>query len=91
MVDAFNLKERCEICRYWRRFFEARRDGQCRKVHPSVSMAVGGVTTLFPVVNDNDWCGEFEKLVDEAERAETEKIKQLVSKGIADLMSKMGG
>lgn len=61
MVDAFNLTERCEICRFWNGF-RGVRQGECRKKCPVVTVIANIPVTVFPGTTDNWWCGEFEKM-----------------------------
>jgi hypothetical protein len=52
------MKNTCVSCRYW----QGRAGyGECRKYPPVVVDAMDGVSTEWPAVATDDWCGEWEK------------------------------
>lgn len=36
---------------------------ECRRFPPQVTMVQGSVVPIFPVVDDDDWCGEWSGIV----------------------------
>lgn len=64
--------ERCGDCRYW--WSVTNGTGECRRYRPQIVAVVSGVwrdgdgqldtetLALFPVLNQAQWCGEFEQV-----------------------------
>lgn len=51
--------ERCRFCRFYMRQPYAER-GQCRRYPPSqLNAGAGRSEGAFPIINYDDWCGEY--------------------------------
>jgi hypothetical protein len=49
----------CEWCKFWNGY-----GGECRRRPPTVFWTELGRDSLWPRVEDRDWCGEFEDRVE---------------------------
>ena len=48
----------CSVCRFWDGYGET---GRCRRRSPLVTGGMmSAVETVWPIVSDHDWCGDFE-------------------------------
>jgi len=60
------MKERCEIC-YYRFSTAGHSDGICRRYPPVIDFESKFTTSVYPVIMNHFWCGEFkhkDKLID---------------------------
>jgi len=53
------MKERCEIC-YYRFSTAGHSDGICRRYPPVIDFESKFTTSVYPVIMNHFWCGEFE-------------------------------
>lgn len=53
---------KCENCRFWKRYFAEDSDGICRIRRPLID---DRGNTIWPETREDDWCGEFESKGDE--------------------------
>jgi hypothetical protein len=53
--------EKCENCRYWLQMNLTDSDGVCRKYPPKRVSSPVGVSTNFPPIKSDQWCGEFKE------------------------------
>ena len=61
------MKDKCEDCKFWMECCDYGYKGYCRRFPPQIVPGVkndpekGDDQYLFssPIVDDNDWCGEF--------------------------------
>lgn len=51
---------KCKTCKFWE-FQKDLEAGLCHRLPPVVFMVEEDPATLFPVTDDKDWCGEFQR------------------------------
>ncbi len=49
------MNRRCDKCEWW---VGVEGFGDCRKLPPRI---LTDVTSVFPITEDSDWCGEFKE------------------------------